>query len=156
MCEEFVLSLDLPDPIVTGIKSSMQIQVWGIGNMLLGDDAVGPIVSIHLGGIDCGTAPENYTPKLRVNPPDILIIIDAAEMGLKAGSVRILNFDEISTQFVTTHGIPLSVILEQFSKTIKIIFIGIQPKQTNYGEPLSAEVKAAADFIIEKLCFLSR
>ena len=129
----------------------MQIQIWGIGNILSGDDAVGPMVSIQLGGIDCGTTPENYISKLRVNPPEILVIIDAADMGLKAGSVRILSFDEISGFNFTSHGIPLSVILKQFSATINIVFIGIQPKRTNIGEPLSAEVMAAAEYVVEKL-----
>jgi len=129
----------------------MQIQIWGVGNILSGDDAVGPIVSAQLGGIDCGTTPENYTSKLRANPPEILIIIDAADMGLKSGSVRILSFEEIGGLIFTSHGIPLSVLLEQYSATIKIIFIGIQPKQTNLGEPLSAEVSAAAEFIVKKL-----
>jgi hydrogenase 3 maturation protease len=151
MCEEFVLSLDLFDSFISDIKSSMRIQLWGVGNILSGDDAVGPMVSIQLGGIDCGTTPENYISKLRVNPPEILIIIDAAEMGLKAGSVRTLNLDEINGVIVTSHGIPLSTLLEQFSKTINIFFIGIQPKQTKPGEPLSAEVKAAAEFIVDKL-----
>jgi hydrogenase 3 maturation protease len=151
MCEEFVLSLDLFESVVSCIKSSKQIQVWGIGNTLLGDDAIGPMVSIQLGGIDCGTTPENYTSKLRKIPPETLIIIDAAEMGLKAGSVRMLNFDDLGDSIVTSHGIPLSVLFEQFRKTVNIFFIGIQPKQTNLGEPISTEVKAAADFIVEKL-----
>jgi len=154
MREEFALSSDLLDPVVSGIKSSKRkVQIWGIGNMLLGDDAVGPMISIQLGGIDCGTTPENYISKLRKDKPEILIIIDAAEMGLKAGSVRVLKFDEISGEIVTSHGIPISILLEQFhkSKTIDIFFIGIQPKQTNLGEPLSDEVKAAAEFILESL-----
>ena len=154
MCEEFVLSPDLLDPVVSGIKTSKRkIQLWGVGNTLLGDDAVGPMISVQLGGIDCGTTPENYISKLRKEEPEILIIIDAAEMGLKAGSVRVLNFGEISGEIVTSHGIPLSVLLEQFykSKVTDIIFIGIQPKQTNPGEQLSTEVRAAAEFIVEKL-----
>jgi len=155
MCEEFVFSLDLFDSVVSSIKSSMRIQVWGVGNILLGDDAVGPFVSIQLGGIDCGTTPENYISKLRVNPPEILIIIDAADMGLKAGSVRILNFTEINDDFVTSHGIPLSILLEQFNKSISIFLIGIQPKQTTLGEPLSPEVKAAAEFVVSKLSALT-
>ena len=154
MCEEFALSFDLLDPVVSGIKSSKRkIQIWGIGNVLLGDDAVGPMISTRLGGIDCGTAPENYISKLRKDVPEILIIIDAAEMGLKAGSIRVLNYDELSGEIVTTHGMPLSFLLEQFNKTIDIILIGIQPKQTNLGEPLSDEVRTAAELLIEKLSY---
>ncbi|MCL1940479.1 MAG: hydrogenase maturation protease [Synergistaceae bacterium] len=119
--------------------------------MLLGDDAAGPVVSVRLGGVDCGAAPENYISKLRKDKPDILIIIDAAEMGLKAGSVRAMSLDEIGGSVFTSHGIPLSALLEQFNETINIFFIGIQPKQTNPGEPLSDEVKAAVEFIAEKL-----
>ena len=152
MCEEFVLSFDSLDPVVSGIKSSKRkVQIWGIGNVLLGDDAVGPIVSIQLGGIDCGTSPENYISKLRKDEPEILIIIDAAEMGIEAGSVRVLNFNEIGGEIITSHGIPLSILLEQFNKTLDIFIIGIQPKQTNPGEPLSDAVKAAAEYVVKKL-----
>ena len=111
------------------------------------------MISTRLGGIDCGTAPENYISKLRKDVPEILIIIDAAEMGLKAGSIRVLNYDELSGEIVTTHGMPLSFLLEQFNKTIDIILIGIQPKQTNLGEPLSDEVRTAAELLIEKLSY---
>jgi len=121
----------------------------------LGDDAVGPMVSVRLGGMDCGTAPENYISKLRKDKPEILIIIDAAEMGLKAGSVRVLDFGEIGGSVIASHGIPLSVLLEQFRENTEIFFIGIQPKQTDLGEPLSDEIRAAAEFIVEKLGFIA-
>ncbi|MCL2767852.1 MAG: hydrogenase maturation protease [Synergistaceae bacterium] len=108
-------------------------------------------MSVQLGGIDCGTSPENYISKLRKDEPEILIIIDAAEMGIEAGSVRVLNFNEIGGEIITSHGIPLSILLEQFNKTLDIFIIGIQPKQTNPGEPLSDEVKAAAEYVVKKL-----
>ena len=72
------------------------IVVLGVGNSLHGDDGAGPAVAagvaaLGLPGIaayDCGTAPENFTGVVRRAGPDLLVIVDAAEMGLQAGSVR--------------------------------------------------------------------
>lgn len=115
--------------------------------MLRGDDGAGVAAALCVGGVDCGTTPENYISKLRVNPPETLILIDAVEMNAPPGTVKIFNFDELSGIVLTSHGVPLKAILEPLCERTKIYLIGIQPKQTELGEGLSPEVAAAVEGI---------
>ena len=70
------------------------IVVLGVGNFLHGDDGAGPavaagVLALGLPGVsafDCGTAPENFTGVVRRLHPDLLVVADAADMGLPAGS----------------------------------------------------------------------
>lgn len=109
-----------------------------IGNREGGDDSVGPYIAdelkkIHnqdLFVIDCENIPENYTSEVKNKKPDCLIIIDAVEMGLKPGEIRIVPKEKIGTMHISTHGIPISVLINYLEKYVKkIIFIGIQPKK---------------------------
>ena len=129
-----------------------------IGNREGGDDAVGPYIADSLkskklgniGIIDCGTNPENYTSIVKRKNPNNLLIIDAVEMGLKPGEIRIVPKEKIGVMTISTHGIPISVLigyLEQY--IINIIFIGIQPEKMS-GE-MTASVKKSGDRLIEKI-----
>ena len=65
-----------------------------IGNATGGDDAVGPYIARQLKktevqAINCETVPENYTSVVKKQNPEVLIIIDAVEMGLLPGDIRI-------------------------------------------------------------------
>ena len=109
-----------------------------IGNRNGGDDSVGPYIADKLKKIknrdfliiDCGTIPENYTSIVKNNRSRNLILIDAVEMGLKPGDIRIIPSEKIGIMHISTHNIPLSVLskyLEPYADNI--ILIGIQPKR---------------------------
>ena len=123
-----------------------------IGNKEGGDDSVGPYIadkikdSLHV--IDCGTTPENFTSIVKKQNPETLIIIDAAEMGLEPGEVRIIPKEKIGVMHISTHGIPVSVLIGYLEQYVKnIVFIGIQPKKTS-GK-LNQIVKNSADKLID-------
>ena len=104
-----------------------------IGNRDGGDDAVGPFVADKLKDdftvLNCGTVPENYTSLVKRHKPKNLIIIDAVEMGLKPGEIRIVPKEKIGVMHISTHGIPISVLMGYLEQYVEnIIFIGIQPK----------------------------
>ena len=46
--------------------------------------------------LDCGIAPENYTSVVKQHKPKKLIIIDAVEMGLNPGEIRIVPKEKIA------------------------------------------------------------
>lgn len=107
-----------------------------IGNRDGGDDSAGPYIAdrlkkIHnkdLFVIDCDTVPENYTSVVKSKKPDNLIIIDAVEMGLKPGDIRIVPKEKIGTMHISTHNIPLSVLITYFESFVNnIVLIGIEP-----------------------------
>ena len=126
------------------------LRIWGIGNALLGDDAVGCRVAELLGErgvrgvVDCGTTPENHTSALRKNPPRVLLIVDAADMGLSPGECRKLSLGEMDSVMESSHGIPLSFLLADFADSIEITALGIQPSTLRLGAPLSEAVEKAA------------
>ena len=123
-----------------------------IGNRDGGDDAVGPYIadllkSTTVDVLDCGTTPENYTSLVKKHDPEHLIIIDAVEMGLFPGEIRIVPKEKIGVMTISTHGIPISVLIEYLEQYVKnIIFIGIQPK-TMSGEMTESVEKGGQDLV---------
>lgn len=136
---------------------SMDTLIMCIGNRDSGDDAIGPYIADSLkkegyDGIvlDCGTAPENYTAVVKRHKPTTLILIDAADMGLPAGEIRIVPKEKIGTMHISTHSIPLSLLIQYLEKDIeKIMVIGIQPE--NMSGKLSKTVKNSGDSLVQLL-----
>lgn len=124
-----------------------------IGNRDGGDDAIGPYIAdklknyINIKTLDCGIVPENYTSMIKNLNPENLIIIDAFEMSLKPGEIRIVPYDKIGVMHVSTHGIPISVLVKYLKQYLsKITIIGIQPKKLS-GK-ITDEVKRSADLLV--------
>ncbi len=123
-----------------------------IGNVDGGDDGVGPYIADRLKDeitvINCGTVPENYTSAVKRYNPKNLIIIDAIEMGLEPGEIRIVPKEKIGVMHISTHGIPISVLIGYLEHHTKnIILVGIQPKSMN-GD-LTDDVLKSAERLIE-------
>lgn len=123
-----------------------------IGNREGGDDSVGPYIADKLKdcftALDCGTTPENYTSVVKKQNPENLIIIDAVEMNLEPGDIRIVPKGKIGVMTISTHGIPIPVLIGYLEQHVKnIIFIGIQPK-TMSGN-ITDSVKEGAEQLIQ-------
>lgn len=133
----------------------MDFLVMCIGNPQGGDDAVGPYIAkklkeLNINAIDCGTTPENYTSVVKQINPKKLIIIDAADMGLKPGEIRIVPKEKIGVMTISTHGIPTSVLMNYLEKYIKeVILIGIQPQ--NISGEMTTKIKEKARFLVESI-----
>ncbi len=132
----------------------MSFVVLCIGNRNGGDDAIGPYISDHLSEdktlkvIDAGIVPENYTGVIKKSKTKNLLIIDAVDMGLSPGSIRIVPKEKIGLMHISTHGIPLSILVKYLEKDLEeIIIIGIQPKKMKGA--ISEEVKISADLLVE-------
>jgi len=148
--------------------------IVGIGNSLKSDDGAGPELIKRLRGVilspaksginsaknlkniellDTGSAPENYTKKIKDFKPETIVFIDAVEMKEQPGTVKIIEEEKITASFFTTHNIPLNLFLDYIKKETKaeIIFIGIQPKSTKFSEGLSEPVKRAVETLVEEL-----
>lgn len=131
----------------------MNYLIMCIGNREGGDDAIGPYIADKLKDsdikvIDCGTVPENYTGVVKKYSPNNLVIIDATDMGLKSGEIRIIPKEKIGVMHVSTHGIPVSILINYLEKYVKnIIFIGIQPN--NMSGRLTNKIKKSGDKMVE-------
>lgn len=134
----------------------MDYLVMCIGNRDGGDDAVGPYIadklkekeSIGFLVLDCGIVPENYTSVVKRHKPRNLIIIDAVDMGLDPGDIRIVPKEKIGVMHISTHGIPLSVLIGYLEAHVEnIFFIGIQPKNMFNG--ITSSVRKSGDKLVE-------
>jgi hydrogenase maturation protease HycI len=142
------------------------VAVVGIGYELGGDDAAGVQAARELtqagrlgGPTDClvvegGAAPENVTGILRKFNPQLVLCIDAADMGETPGSVRWIEQDEIDGLSASTHSLPLSMYAHYLSHELgcEVAILGIQPGTTAMGAPLSPTVQAAIRGVTSALC----
>ena len=144
-----------------------RIAILGIGNPLRSDDAAGVEVARRLQNrltreidsilvIDAGHAPENHTAELRRFGPNLVILIDAAEMGLPRGKIRWVGIDEIDGLSASTHTLPLSMLAKylMLEHGCDVKLLGIQPQSTEIGETVSANVFQAVNEIAEELAGL--
>lgn len=134
--------------------------VWGVGNEIMGDDAAGicaarmvmerdlPWIRVFL----CGVLPENHMTPLREAPPERLLIMDAADFGGEPGDIRLLETRDIAGAVLSSHGIPIGVLLAPFEEKIFIRIIAIQPLYTGLREGLSPPVEKAVRKAAAAVC----
>jgi hydrogenase maturation protease HycI len=66
-----------------------------------------------------GGAPENDVVAIRELRPDRLLIVDATDMGLNPGEIRIVDPDDIAEMFLmTTHNMPLNYLIDQLKEDV--------------------------------------
>jgi len=141
--------------------------VLGIGNRLGGDDAAGTHVvdllnrrhhrvkdplPTEIMAIDAGTAPESYTSVIRRQQPDLLILIDAADMDLPPGTLRLIAPDKINILSFSTHHIPIPTFVSYVKEFCgKVLVIGVQPEQTETGTGISKAVQKSVKKLTEAI-----
>lgn len=134
--------------------------ILGIGNLLKGDDGAGPLLcqkllkaGISADVIDAGTVPENYIQSIIKKAPQNLIIVDAIDFGASPGDVRIFKPEELSSLVISTHTLSPRLLVDMICKSIKVDvhFVGIQPAQTQLGQPITPQVSRAVQRITDVL-----
>jgi hydrogenase 3 maturation protease len=146
-----------------------KVVIVGIGNILRGDDGLGPALIerlsqlLHAGArlkgnagavcLDVGNAPENYAGKIVKEKPDTILIIDALHLAKRPGEYEILVKGDISRCGLTTHDISPTMFLEYLEQETgaDILVLGIQPENLKMGDGLSEPVKQALRQIEERL-----
>jgi len=120
----------------------------GIGNILRGDDAVGPELVTRLSErgmftVDAGTVPENHIRSISRLDPDTVVIVDAVHLDREPGAVELLDRNEIQggTGF-TTHSLSPVLVMERLEKETgaSVFLLAIQPESIGFGLPLSPGV----------------
>ncbi len=145
-----------------------RIAVIGIGNELNGDDAAGVLVARALAQrlgnreredspafliIEGGLAPEAFTGPLRRFQPDLVILVDAAELGESPGTVRSYDWSAAQGMSATTHTLPPSVLAEFLMKELgcQVRLVGIQPEHLEFDKEMSEAVVKAVEKVVEDL-----
>ena len=126
--------------------------VISIGNPIKSDDNIGNIVlekiNIEAIKLRAETSPENFLEKMK--GCNQIIILDALEFGGAVGEVKVFNLESVNDRLMSTHSIPIA-LFKRFLPDSKIIVIGIQPKNVEFGEEISDELKESVDKISENV-----
>lgn len=145
-----------------------RIVLAGIGNPIRKDDFVGvriiqslrkktPSEDVML--IECETVPEAFAQQIIDFKPTHVLLIDAAALDLQPGQSRLILPQELaSPPAYSSHMLPLRLFCEYVSRmtNARIGLLLIQPKETDFGEALSPELKVSVKRISELLCSILR
>lgn len=134
-----------------------KIMVWGLGNPLQGDDRAGIEVARELLirkareiiPIICETTPGNFIPLIEREHPDRLVLVDAADMGLPPGSIRLIPAEKLEEISFTSHDLSLDLMLRSVAGNTPIILIGIQPERVELSLELTSSVRDAVERVVQ-------
>jgi hydrogenase maturation protease HycI len=140
-----------------------RLALLGIGNELRGDDAAGLHVARGLLArrdlppgwlvLETGPAPENFTGWLRRSTPEMVLLVDAAQMGGHPGEVRWLDWQDTTGMSASTHTLPLHLVAQYIERELHcpVWLVGIQPQQNEVGALLSPAVAQAVEGLVKLL-----
>jgi hydrogenase 3 maturation protease len=153
---------DIEQTLRKWLLDAKRVVLAGIGNSLRKDDFVGvkivkyleKRVSQNVFLIECETVPESFIEPIVEFEPTHVLLIDASLLNLEPGSVRFVETNQMPTQTpILTHALPLQLFCEYLTKMThaKIALLAIQPKDTDFGERLTPEVKKTAEHLTNLL-----
>lgn len=146
----------------------MRTLIIGCGNILRGDDAVGPLLVRHLwergrlpAHVQCadgGTGGMDVAFKMR--GVDEVILVDACTTGAAPGTVYEVPGEEVETPplaginlhaFKWDHALAFArwLLKDEYPQRIRVYLI--EAAHLRIGDPLSAPVDAAMRLVIERL-----
>ncbi|MBN2357281.1 hydrogenase 3 maturation endopeptidase HyCI [candidate division KSB1 bacterium] len=141
------------------ILANRKVVLLGVGNPDRGDDGLGPALVKKIGAIEyitcinCERVPENYTGVVREARPDVILFVDAIDFTGKPGEVVLLQSDAMQQeQRCNTHHPALSLVMDYLTGETgaQVWLLGVQPKSTTHGEPLTPEI----DEVLNQLAFM--
>ncbi len=141
--------------------ANSKILLLGLGNTLLGDDGVGVHIVNRLQSrlleheeiecVDGGTLGLSLLTQMDLDRP--FIAVDAAQIGLPAGAVRVFEGEQMDMQLSgrksTSHEVALADLMDAALLTgirpDKRALVAIQPRETGWGDAPTPAVAAAIE-----------
>lgn len=139
------------------------LKVIAIGSALRGDDSIGPHVvnelsrmeiPVPLNLIDAGS--DAFILLEHLIGEDPVLVVDCARMNKSPGEFAKFKLDQLKKsvlgQIISMHGFSLMEVVrmaESVGNVADCTIIGIEPKQTDFGEGLSEEVQNSVPSIIK-------
>ena len=144
--------------LVRALAGRQRLAILGIGNPQKGDDGVGGYCAGLLARQECGKdnpalrilltgeSPENFTSEIRRFQPSHVLIIDAVAAGRAPGTILPFTVDRIPTEELTTHRLPLSLLVRFIERTMgsRVVLVGIEPGSLEASVRLSSPVRRSA------------
>lgn len=133
----YISQRDFEDRLRSRLRGAKRVAVVGVGDELNVHDRLGMLAANEVDGLHlprtkvflAGTVPESVTGPIRRYKPDAVVLLDAADLGARPGTVAIVEPREIRASLLSTHALPLSVVMEFLEKDTgaRVILVGIQP-----------------------------
>lgn len=103
--------------------------------------------------MDCGAIPENASGPLRRFHPQLILLVDAADLDEAPGTIKFVELDQVRGFSASSHSLPLSVLagflMQEFH--CEVALCCIQPKSLEFEAELSAPVEKAVRSLVEEL-----
>lgn len=135
--------------------------VLTVGNGMMGDDGAGALLAERMREapleawevVNGGSMPENVFHLVRDLAPRRVLVVDASDMDLAPGSVRLIPDAQLDDPFLlTTHALPLTYLIEALREFVpQVELLGIQPEIVMFGFPMSEAVKDAVETVYQDL-----
>ncbi len=133
--------------------------ILGIGNPMRGDDGLGPALIERLQGktkailIDGGEVPENYLGPIEAAKPEVVLIIDAADLQASPGDVALIEMEQLSQTGISTHNASLGLFAKvvQTLTGAEILVLAVQPMYNSFGTPISEAVERTLEWVEQAL-----
>jgi hydrogenase maturation protease len=136
----------------------------GAGSQLRGDDAwsfslleilkrsAPPAVHSLWGA----TVPENLLPIITRLQPRQVIFCDAGDLGMSAGSWRILSSPDLADEEILSHRMPIKWLTGELERrcACPVALLLVQPKQLEFSLQLSPEVRTTVRRLSRLICAL--
>lgn len=127
--------------------------IVGLGNLLLGDDGVGPhavealegALPPHTEAADLGTAVLHMPDLLRHR--EKVLLIDAMQAGGRPGALYLMDLDEVADTEAPSgmHSMGVKTALRLMSEDERpgsVLLLGVEPERITYDMQLSPAVEA--------------
>jgi hydrogenase 3 maturation protease len=136
-------------------NSPGRVAIVGIGQELNGDDIAGLLVVRQLSNlipsqdkillVEAGSVPESFLGVIDRYQPDLVLLVDAVNLGAKSGALSWISLSDISGYSGSSHSLPLTLFVEYLSRvcSCEIALLGVQPATTAFTHPMSPEVLSA-------------
>ena len=154
------------DGIRKALAGAVRVAVIGIGDDCSPVDRLGMATARKLrdGGLEqegvflAGTVPESITAPVRRYRPDHVLLLDAADMGVRPGSFAIVSPETIRGTLISTHSLPLSAVMEYLAAdtSAPVTLLGIQPDLSRPETGLNEEDRKFLDRNTGRLLALLR
>jgi hydrogenase 3 maturation protease len=95
--------------------------------------------------IDAGDVPENYLGPIEASGADVVLVLDAADLGASPGDLSLIEMSQLKELGVSTHTANLALLFMVIPRAERpeAILVAIQPEQMETGQSLSRNVEIA-------------
>lgn len=150
----------LKDVLERSLERDGDLVFVGLGNPLRGDDGIGVKIAAKLSETLRHERVKILVVEERVDllprelerlKPAMILFFDAADFGGKPGEIRLMSLRESAGKAISTHEIPLELVVKISGISSPTYLLGVQVKSLEFGEQVSPPVKAAGEEVIRFL-----